>query len=145
MKSFLIKFILLFVFFQSPGISAQKVTGKWYSIDPDGQKETIIELYKKEGKLFGKIVALLQEEDRQKTCRKCPEQYKDLPLLGLEILRDFQFEDDSWTNGVILVPKNGREYKCNISLDEDKRLVIRGYVGFSLLGRSTYWYRVEKS
>lgn len=145
MKSSLIKFSLLLFLIQSPALSGQAVIGKWYSIDPDGEKETIIELYKREGKLFGKIVALLQEEDKEKTCKKCPEEFKGKPLLGLEILRNFEFEDEVWTKGVILVPKNGREYKCNISIDAKEKLVIRGYVGFSLLGRSTYWHRVEES
>lgn len=145
MKRFFLQFSLLLFLIQSSALSAQEVIGKWYSIDPEGEKETIIELYKKDGKLFGKIIALLQEEDRTKICKKCPEEFKGKPLLGLEILRNFEYENDLWTNGVILVPKNGREYRCNISIDTDKRLVIRGYVGFSILGRSTYWHRVEES
>lgn len=124
-------------------LKGQSVEGRWYSLDPDDQKETIIELYKKNDKLYGKVIALLQDEDKHKTCRKCPDGYKDKPILGLEILRDFTLEDDLWTNGVILIPKNGKEYQCNISVDDNGRLVIRGYIGFSLLGRSTYWYRVE--
>ena len=57
-------------------------------------------------------------------------------------MRDFRREDGLWTNGVILVPKTGREYKCNISLNAQEKLVISGYIGFSLLGRSTYWNSV---
>lgn len=127
----------------SKELRGQSIEGKWYSLDPDDQKETIIELYKKNDKLFGKVIALLQDEDKHKTCKKCPDQFKDKPILGLEILRDFTYEDQLWTNGIILIPKNGKEYQCNISIDDKGRLVIRGYIGFSLLGRSTYWYRVE--
>lgn len=145
MKSVLIKLSFLLFLIQIPVVTAQAVIGKWYSIDPVGEKETIIELYKKEGKLFGKIVALLQEEDKDKICKKCPEQFRDKPLLGLEILRNFESEDNVWTNGVILVPKNGKEYKCHISIDSQERLIIRGYVGFYLLGRSTFWHRVKES
>ena len=135
--------LIICLVFEAIELNAQSVEGKWYSLDPDDQKETIIELYKKNDKLFGKVIALLQDEDKHKTCSKCPQQFKDKPILGLEILRDFTLEDDRWTNGVILIPKNGKEYQCNISIDNEGRLVIRGYIGFSLLGRSTYWYRVE--
>ena len=143
MKKTIYLLIFCCLFFCHIDISAQTVEGKWYSLDPDDQKETIIELYRKDDKLYGKVIALLQDEDRKKTCRKCPDLYKDKPILGLEILRDFTYEDDLWTNGVILIPKTGKEYQCNISVDDTGRLVIRGYIGFSLLGRSTYWYPVE--
>ena len=123
---------------------AQSIAGRWYSLDPNDEKETIIELYEKNTKLYGKVVALLQEEDRSKTCRKCPGKFKDQPLLGLEILSDFSGEGDHWTDGTILVPKTGRHYKCNITMDREGRLEIRGYVGISILGRSTYWYRAEE-
>ena len=139
-KLFILFFISMATAFSGYG---QSILGKWYSLDPNDEKETIIELYQKEDKVFGKVIALLQEEDRQKTCKKCPNEFKNKPLLGLEILRNFTFENELWTNGTILVPKTGKEYSCHISLDKDGTLVIRGFVGFSLLGRSTYWYRVE--
>lgn len=139
-KQFIVLLALLTIGFP---VFGQSVVGKWYSLDPNNEKETIIELYQKEDKLYGKVVALLQEEDRKKTCKKCPNEFKDKPLLGLEILKDFTYENNLWTNGTILVPKTGKEYSCHISLDKDGALVIRGFVGFSLLGRSTYWYRVD--
>lgn len=144
MKAYFFFFFLTLLTCPSNAVSAQTIVGKWHSVDPDDQKETTIELYLKEGKLFGKIVALLQDEDKNKTCRKCPNEFKDKPLLGLEILRGFSLENNIWTKGVILVPKTGKEYKCNISIDDKQRLVIRGYIGFSLLGRSTYWYRAKE-
>lgn len=144
MKAYFFFFYLILFTGLSHAVSAQSVIGKWYSVDPDDQKETIIELYLKEGKLFGKVVALLQDEDKNKTCNKCPGEFKGKPLLGMEILQGFSFENNIWTKGVILVPKTGREYKCNISIDDKQRLVIRGYIGFSLFGRSTYWYRADK-
>lgn len=144
MKSFKSIVFLIVMFLWSNLSPAQSVCGKWYSIDNDGQKETIVELYKKEGKLFGKIVALLQEDDKLKTCKKCPGEFKGKSLLGLEILRGFTGQGKHWTDGSILVPKTGRQYKCNIDLEETGKLVIRGYLGISLFGRSTYWYPAEE-
>ena len=122
---------------------SQSVLGKWYSIDDNDQEECIINLYMVNGRLHGKVVELLQEEDRKKICKKCPGEKKDQPLLGLEILSNFQEDDGVWTGGRILVPKTGKAYKCNISIDENDQLIIRGYVGISILGRSTFWQRVE--
>ena len=39
-------------------------------------------------------------------------------------------------------PGSGSTYTCNIALDGDDRLRLRGYVGIPLLGRTTTWTRV---
>lgn len=122
---------------------SQSVIGQWVSLDDNNHEECIIQLYMKNNKLHGKVIELLQEEDRGKICSKCPGKKKDQPLLGLEILSGFEEEDGLWTGGRILVPKTGKAYRCNISIDENGQLIIRGYVGISLLGKSTYWQRVE--
>jgi len=60
----------------------------------------------------------------------------------LVIVRGLSKEGDEWTNGKILDPKNGKLYKCYIALEEENKLKLRGYIGFSLIGRTEYWYRV---
>mgnify|MGYP006192089521 CR=1 FL=1 len=40
-------------------------------------------------------------------------------------------------------PKNGKLYKCALSLESKDKLKVRGYIGFSLLGRTQYWHRVN--
>ena len=63
------------------------------------------------------------------------------------LLRDFVFDgDDEWEDGRIYDPKNGKDYKCYMVFpdeDDKSRLKVRGYIGVSLLGRTTYWTRVE--
>ena len=67
------------------------------------------------------------------------------PVLGLEILTGFVFDDDEWEDGDIYDPKNGKTYSCYMKFNDDTKdeLKVRGYIGFSLLGRTTYWTRVE--
>jgi len=67
--------------------NAQSVLGKWYSIDPDtGMNESVIEVYEKEDKVYGKIVQILKEEDKDKTCIECTGKDKDQPIQGLNVL-----------------------------------------------------------
>ncbi|MDH3322218.1 MAG: DUF2147 domain-containing protein [Flavobacteriaceae bacterium] len=123
-------------------ISAQSVTGKWYTIDPDtNEKETIIEVYQENNKVYAKIIQLLQDEDQGKVCDKCTGKDKDQPIEGMVILKGLEKDDDEWSGGQILDPKNGSYYKCYITLVEKNKLKIRGFIGFSLLGRTEYWYR----
>jgi len=134
----LIIFVFLFL-----SVKAQNVLGKWYSIDPDsGENESIIELYEKDDRIFGKIVSLLKKEDQGKTCIECTGKDKNQPLEGLVIVRGLIKDGDEWGDGKILDPKNGKLYKCNISLIEKDKLKLRGYIGFSLIGRDEYWHRV---
>ena len=54
-----------------------------------------------------------------------------------------QDETNLWNGGKIMDPKNGKEYKCKIELEDPNTLNVRGFIGFSLLGRTQTWYRVE--
>ena len=136
----LLLLIFVFLFFS---VKAQDVLGKWYSIDPDtGLNESIIELYEDDGRIYGKIVSLLKKEDQGKTCKECTGKDNNQPLQGLTIVRGLIKDGDEWSDGKILDPKNGKLYKCTISLVEKNKLKLRGYIGFSLIGRDEYWHRV---
>ena len=122
----------------------QDVFGKWYSIDPDtGENESIINVYEKDDKVYAQIETILKEEDKDKTCIECTGKDKDKPIEGLVIMKGLVKDGDEYNGGKILDPKNGKYYKCYISLEEANKLKLRGYIGFSLIGRTEYWYRVE--
>jgi uncharacterized protein (DUF2147 family) len=58
------------------------------------------------------------------------------------IIRNLQHEDNEYTGGDILDPESGSVYRCKMHLEQDgTRLVVRGFIGFSLLGRSQTWQR----
>ncbi len=123
---------------------AQTIFGKWKTIDPiTGNDESIIEVYKKEGKAYAKVIAIINEADRDKTCINCKGKNKNKPILGLDILDGLKENGDEWSGGKILDPKNGKYYKCYIKLTEENTLKLRGYIGISLLGRTEYWYRYK--
>lgn len=62
----------------------------------------------------------------------------------MQILWGMRPDGDEWNGGAILDPDNGRVYKAKMRLtDEGKNLIVRGFIGFSFLGRSQTWTRVE--
>ena len=71
------------------------------------------------------------------------ERKKDKPILGMDILSGLTKDDDEWNGGTILDPKNGKEYKCYIKLLDNNTLKLRGYIGFSLIGRTALWKRAD--
>jgi uncharacterized protein (DUF2147 family) len=101
--------------------------------------EAHVDIYKKNEKYYGKIVWLKNPKNEQgaiKTDVRNPEDKLKLkPLLGLEILKDFIYDGDKWTDGKIYDPKSGKTYSCNLN--------IRGYIGISIIGRSEVWKKVN--
>ena len=137
---------ILTLFFITLGLSltGQDVLGTWKTIDDvDGTEKSNLELYMVDGKLHGKIVKLLQGADRE-ICTACKGDKKDKPLIGMEIIYGMKGKDGSYSGGKIMDPESGKVYKCKITLSDSKdELNVRGYIGFSLIGRTQTWYRVK--
>ncbi len=135
----------LLMFTQTGFAQTQKtaIVGTWLN----EEKVAKIEIYQQGEKFFGKIVWLKEpnENGRPKTDHHNPDKAKHkTPILGLLILKDFEFAGKStWENGTIYDPKDGKTYSCYLTLQPDKKLKVRGYVGVSLLGRTTIWTRVN--
>ena len=118
------------------------VEGTWVNIDDEtGVKKSEIILYVEDGKLYGRIERLLLPEDQGKLCTNCTGKDKDQPIEGLIIVKGLSKDGAEWTNGDILDPANGKLYDCTIKLDDANTLNVRGFFGFSFLGRTQIWQR----
>ena len=123
--------------------TAQSVTGTWKTIDDNtGEAKSYIEVYEEGGKLHGKITRLLRKP-ADTTCDNCPGELKDQPLVGMVVMRDLEPYKDYYSYGVIMDPESGKEYKCNLWLEDANTLGVRGYIGMAALGRTQNWVRVE--
>ncbi len=130
---------------------ADAVLGTWVT---DGGKSRI-EITKSAGKYSGKIAWLREanyppddkEAGKVKHDRENPDdKLKNRPLLGLQLIKDFKYAGENvWAKGTIYDPENGKTYKCKMTLKDPKTLDVRGYIGISLIGRTTVWKRYEKS
>ncbi len=128
----------------STGLFAQDVFGKWKTIDDaSGEAKSIVEIYQEDDKVYGKIVELINPKVAVPICHKCCCEDKDQPILGMMIIRGLEKDGDEFSGGKVLEPISGKIYKCYITLVEENKLKIRGYIGFSLFGRTQYWYRVK--
>jgi uncharacterized protein (DUF2147 family) len=58
----------------------------------------------------------------------------------MEIIKNMKADGNVWDDGTILDPDNGKIYSCKIWL-QDGNLQVRGYLGFSFIGRSQTWVR----
>lgn len=128
------------------------IAGVWNSEDRDAR----IEILNCADKVCGKIVwmdepyyTVKDKEGKPGDLRldiKNPDPaLRSRTILGLQILRDFTFAGGNrWTGGKVYDPKNGNTYSGTISLVTSNTLYLRGFIGFSLFGRTTTWTRAVR-
>ncbi len=141
MKKTFLTLVLLLVCIS---INAQTIFGKWNSTNDDtGEVDSVIEVYKKNGKAYAKVIEIKDANRQNAVCNLCEGSNKNKPILGLNILTGLQQDDDEWSGGTILDPRNGKTYKCYIQLVAPNKLKLRGYLGVSLFGKTAYWTRAK--
>jgi uncharacterized protein (DUF2147 family) len=121
---------------------ADKILGQWYT----EENKSLIEIYKVGDKYHGKIVWLKnpnEEDGTAKVDKDNPdEKLRKRPLVGLELMSGLEYDgDNEWEDGDIYDPESGNTYSCYVKLIEKDKIHMRGYMGISLLGRTTTWVR----
>jgi uncharacterized protein (DUF2147 family) len=130
-------------------VSGDDILGVWSNEERDAK----IEIFKCGEQYCGKIVWLKEPNypagskdgtpGTPKLDHRNPDPaLKSRPVIGLQIVRDFIFAGDSlWKNGKVYDPKNGKTYRGKMTLVSPAQLNLRGFIGFSFIGRTTSWTR----
>lgn len=143
MKKILSLTFLLFLVISTSAqtVGADAVTGTWLTASGKAK----VQIYKEGNKYNGKIVWLKDpnyDDGKIKVDKNNPDKARQsTPLLGLNMLNGFVFDDGEWEDGTIYDPENGKTYSCKIKY-RDGKLDLRGYVGISLIGRTQTWFKV---
>ena len=141
---YLISFFIVILFTGSAVAQQDSVFGKWKTIDDEtGEAKSIVEIYKKGDKVYGKITDILNPQDRDKLCIYCEGEEYNKPVLGLDIIKNLERDDDEYTGGTVFDPEKGKTYKAKIWIENDNpdKLYLRGYIAF--LYRTQEWIRVK--
>ena len=131
------------------------ILGVWATDPEGGGGQAHIEISTASGKYSGKIVWLAEplytadDEDGElgepKIDKNNPDpSLQSRPIMGLELMTGFKYDGkETWKKGTIYDPDNGKTYKCKLRLGDDGVLNVRGYIGISVIGRTSRWTRVE--
>ena len=121
--------------------------GKWRTIDDKtGKVKSVVEITEaSNGTLQGKVLQVLDsEKGPNPLCDACKGANHNKPIEGMVIAWGLRHEGDAWDDGKIMDPKNGKVYSAKMTpVDGGKKLEVRGYMGFSLLGSTQTWVREE--
>jgi uncharacterized protein (DUF2147 family) len=134
----------------TPSPGSWSPVGLWQAVDSDTKEPTGWFLIDDHNGVFDGIIAkmfLKPGEDSNIVCDKCKDDRKDHAWLGLEIIRGMKPEgENKYGGGTILDPRDGKIYKATMKVTPDgQTLVVRGYIGFELLGQNQYWTRLPDS
>jgi uncharacterized protein (DUF2147 family) len=140
----MINLLTAFLFlFSPPADDANALLGTWLN----GEKDAKIEIYHCGNLFCGRIVWLenpIENGATKKDKHNPDETLKKRELMGLHILTDFVYTGDkTWEEGKIYNPKDGKTYSCYMSLLDNGQLKVRGFIGFSLIGKTQFWTRTE--
>ncbi len=118
---------------------ADAILGVWLTAKKDGK----FQIYKVGNKYYGKVI---WGTGGDKYDSKNPDpKLRNKEIVGQTLLKDFVFDgDESWDDGTIYDPREGKTYDCILKLKNANTLEVRGYVGISLFGRTETWTRVNK-
>ena len=134
------------VFASLTGVAfANSPVGQWHTIDDKtGAPKSLVIISEHQGVMRGRVEKILRKEaDQNAKCEKCSDERKNLPILGLEIIRGAKKAPDKnvWEDGEILDPENGKTYGLRLTpIENGAKLEVRGSMG--PFGRTHTWVRV---
>ncbi len=68
---------------------------------------------------------------------------RDTPFIGLRIVKDLEYKGNgTWGGGTLYDPEHGKTYGCRITLVSENEAYVRGYIGFTFIGKSVRFHRV---
>lgn len=146
--------LVLFFFVGTATASTATVhtpVGSWQTIDDvTNTPRSIVKISQNADQvLIGNIVKInyRANEGPNDICSKCSGKLHNQKILGLNIISDMKQNTNNplqWEDGHIVDPENGNKYRCILTVSPDgKTLKVRGYIGFSWIGRTQTWHRVS--
>lgn len=118
------------------------ILGVWYNTEKTAQ----VEILKKGSEFVGKIVWLQDPNPEGKPAtdkQNSDPKLKSRPLMGMHILEGLKYEGGMWKGGEIYDPKSGKTYSCELKLKSSDVLEVKGYLGFSFVGRTVEWTKAK--
>jgi uncharacterized protein (DUF2147 family) len=149
MKFFISTAVMFLALLSSSGHAADfsSPVGLWKTIDDNsGKPGGLIRIALIDGQYQAKIEKIFSatDEDPNPKCAKCEGARQNQPVVGMTFMWGISKQGDEYQGGEILDPKTGKVYRARLKLEGGgKKLNVRGFIGFSLLGRNQVWHREE--
>ncbi len=134
--------LFLIIVLQAQAQSADAIIGLWYNTE----KTAKIDIQKTGSIYSGEIVWLKNPNPDGKPATDKNNEDQNLrnrPLVGLKLLDGLTYAKGIWKDGEIYDPNSGKTYSCELKLQSKEVLEVKGYLGFSFVGKTVEWTRIE--
>lgn len=91
--------------------------------------------------LWGNKVVEADGKTSKKDSKNPDEKLRTRNIIGIVNLKNLKFDDGKYVDGEIYDPPSGKTYSCKAWMENGK-LNLRGFIGFSLLGRTAIWHKL---
>ena len=141
--------MICFTLFSSSAFANKDITGLWhYMDDKTGEAKGVVEISKQsDGTYAGTAIKITPRPGytAKEYCTKCAPPNTNKPIVGLQVISNLSTEDQiNYTNGQIIDPVSGKNYRLKAKLSPNgNKLLLRGFIGVSAIGRSQTWLRVK--
>lgn len=130
-------------------VFASDLSGTWRNIDDKtGSPKAFLEIRETASGVYAAKITKITPRPGytpKENCVSCPAPYTNKPILGLDVLTGLKHVgNNSFAQGKLLDPLSGNLYNTKAKLSANgKRLILRGYIGVSALGRSQTWIKQD--
>ena len=118
------------------------IVGEWYN----AEKDAVITLFEENETVSGKITWMQFPNDDNGNPKidllNPDEKLKSRERMGMVMMSGFAHDEDNiWDDGELYDPNKGKTYSGMMTLKDKNTIDLRGYIGFSFIGRSSTWTR----
>jgi uncharacterized protein (DUF2147 family) len=124
--------------------ASDDVSGLWLTEERDG----VVELRPCGARLCAHLYALYDPNVPANATDQRNErpELRTRPICNLQIMGELQRQpDNSWANGWVYDPKAGKRYSVELRLKDSKTLLVHGYLGLKLAGKTATWTRTNEA
>lgn len=122
--------------------SENAILGLWYNTEKTAQ----IQIIKSGSEYIGKIIWVKNPNTDGKPVldkQNADPKLRTRPIVGLSILDGLKYAGGIWKDGEIYDPNSGKTYSCELRLKSESILEVKGYLGFSFVGKTVEWFKVK--
>jgi uncharacterized protein (DUF2147 family) len=140
-----VKIVFFLMLLAVTGLRAQttqnSIVGTWESDEKDVRME-----YFQEGDhydarlLWGNKIVEADGTTSKKDSKNPDASLRSRDIIGMVSLTGLKWTGEDYTDGKIYDPPTGKTYNCKAWVEGDK-LHLRGFVGFSMMGKTVVWHR----
>ena len=142
MKKITITLLFVFVGLLAFSQTNADIVGEWYN----AEKDAVITLFEEDETVSGKITWMQFPNDDNGNPKidllNPDEKLKSRERMGMVMMSGFAYDEDNiWDDGELYDPNKGKTYSGMMTLKDKNTIDLRGYIGFSFIGRSSTWTR----